>query len=231
MGRIQPLPRAGRRPVELGGGLRPAVPGGGGGNDYRRPALPIVLRAEQLGLPLSYFTNVDLDQRRSCWQEHAAMPRSGTTSTGPPAMRACRHPGPGRGHQPRLLRRQHDVLADPPRGPRHGTRRGWSWHRDDAHVRPALARTGRPTPTSRFRDDPVPRPEHDADRDAVRVLPGGRRLRRRLAPAGGASLGTGVGHGDRPEGLVGPEADRVYPDRLPPHPLQVLRTRRTTAVA
>jgi hypothetical protein len=31
-----------------------------GANDFRRAALPIVVRAEELGIPLSYFTNVDL---------------------------------------------------------------------------------------------------------------------------------------------------------------------------
>ena len=41
-------------------------------------------------------------------------------------------------------------------------------------------------------------------------------------PAGGASRGTGVRLGDRVPGLVGPEADRVYPDGDSPRPLQVL---------
>ncbi len=34
--------------------------------------------------------------------------------------------------------------------------------------------------------------------------------------------GSGVERGDRIGGLVGPEADRVYPDRLTPRPLQIL---------
>ncbi len=34
-----------------------------GANDYRTAALPIVIRAERLGVPLSYFANVDLHAR------------------------------------------------------------------------------------------------------------------------------------------------------------------------
>ena len=36
-----------------------------GANDYRTAAIPIILRAERLGIPLSYFTNVDLHLRPS----------------------------------------------------------------------------------------------------------------------------------------------------------------------
>ncbi len=74
----------GGRPAELRGELRPAVqPGATGANDYRTAALPIVVRAERLGIPLSYFTNVDLahdpaDARRA----PRAMCRWVTTSTG-----------------------------------------------------------------------------------------------------------------------------------------------------
>ena len=39
-----------------------------GANDYRTAAIPIVLRAERLGIPLSYLTNVDLHTRPGCWQ-------------------------------------------------------------------------------------------------------------------------------------------------------------------
>ena len=34
--------------------------GATGANDYRTAAVPIIVRAEELGIPLSYFTNVDL---------------------------------------------------------------------------------------------------------------------------------------------------------------------------
>ena len=37
--------------------------GVGGVNDFRKAAVPVVVRAEKLGVPLSYFANVDLDAR------------------------------------------------------------------------------------------------------------------------------------------------------------------------
>ena len=94
-------------------------------------------------------------------------------------------------------------------------------YRDDAHLDPL--REQRPAEaTARFRDAPAPRPEHEligmqyecypVDADYVVVAPGwwgfARHRRRRTATAS--------------PGLVGPEADRVYPDRQLPRPLQVL---------
>ena len=79
----------------------------------------------------------------------------------------------------------------------------------------------RPRTTARFRDAPDPRPEHallgmqyecyPVDTDYVVATPGwwgfdGHRVRA----------------GDAIPGLVGPEADRVYPDSRLPRPLQIL---------
>jgi len=47
-----------------------------------------------------------------------------------------------------------------------------------------------------------------------------------VTPGWWGFAGTGVARGDRFPGLVGPEADRVYPDSRSPRPLQVLSNAR-----
>ena len=93
-------------------------------------------------------------------------------------------------------------------------------YRHAAHLDPLYAQ-GSPDATANFREAPDPRPEHDllgmqyecypVDTDYVVVSPGWWGFR-----------GTGVRRGDHVPGLVGPEADRVYPDARLPRPLQVL---------
>ena len=51
--------------------------GATGANDYRTAAIPIIVRAEQSGVPLSYFTNIDLHTR-----EHALDGARGYVSMG-----------------------------------------------------------------------------------------------------------------------------------------------------
>ena len=75
--------------------------------------------------------------------------------------------------------------------------------------------------TARFRDAPDPRPEHALlgmqyecyPVDTAYVV---------ATPGWWGFAGTGVRAGDAIPGLVGPEADRVYPDRRLPRPLQIL---------
>ena len=93
-------------------------------------------------------------------------------------------------------------------------------YRSDAHLDPV--REERPLEaTARFRDAPAAAPEQDligmqyecypVDTDFV------------IASAGWWGFeGTGVANGDHVNGLVGPEADRVYPGRLTPRPIQVV---------
>ena len=191
-----------------------------GANDYRLAALPIVLRAEQLGIPLSYFTNVDLDQRPELLagaRGYASLGHDEYWTTGMRrAVTRARDAGTNLAFFGANTMYWRIRLEDRDTGPA----RLVVGYRDDAHVDPL--REERPADaTSRFRDAPVPRPEHEligmqyecfpVDADYVVV-----------SPRWWGFAGTGVGYGDRLEGLVGPEADRVYPDRLLPHPLQVL---------
>jgi hypothetical protein len=93
-------------------------------------------------------------------------------------------------------------------------------YRDSAYLDPMREVEPAET-TARFRDDPAADPEHrllgmqyecyPVDTDYVVS-----------SPDWWGFKGTGVRLGSRIPGLVGPEADRVYPDAGLPRPLQIL---------
>lgn len=194
--------------------------GATGANDYRTNALPIVVRAERTGVPLSYFTNIDL-----ATTPHALKGARGYVSMGHDeywtnemrdAVLGARDAGTNLaflGANTMYWRiRLESGLEDPARvvvGYRHS-----------AALDPLYAQ-GSVDTTAQFRQPPVPRPEHDllgmqyecypVDTDYVVASPDWWGFR-----------GTGVRRGDHVHGLVGPEADRVYPDGRLPRPLQVL---------
>lgn len=191
-----------------------------GANDYRLAALPIVVRAEHLGVPLSYFTNVDLHLRPDTLDGARGYASLGHDEYWTPAMRevvtGARDAGTNLAFLGANTMYWRIRLEDRATGPA----RLVVGYRSDAaldplrDVRPAEA-------TSRFRDAPAARPEHDligmqyecypVDTDYVIA-----------SPRWWGFAGTGLGRGDRVEGLVGPEADRVYPDARTPRPMQVL---------
>ncbi len=191
-----------------------------GANDYRLAALPIVVRAEQLGIRLSYFTNLDLDHDPQLLDGARGYASLGHDEYWTPRMRhaitRARDAGTNLAFLGANTMYWRIRLEDRATGPA----RLVVGYRSDAHVDPL--RDERPAEaTSRFRDAPAARPEHEligmqyecypVDTDYVVV-----------SPRWWGFAGTGVGYGDRVPGLVGPEADRVYPDRLLPRPLQVL---------
>lgn len=191
-----------------------------GANDFRSAALPIVVRAEELGIRLSYFTNLDLQARPDVLAGARGYVSMGHDEYWTPGMRrtvlAARDTGTNLAFlgantmywRVRLVRR--DTGPD----------RLMVGYRHDAGLDPV--RESRPAATTaRFRDAPAARPESDltgmqyecypVDADYVVV-----------SPRWWGFRGTGVQQGERIPGLVGPEADRVYPDRFTPRPLQVL---------
>ena len=114
--------------------------------------LPIVVRAEQLGIPLSYFTNVDLHT------PGLAGRAPGLCLDGPRRVldddhARGRHRGPRRRHQPRVPRRQHDVLAGAARGPR-TDRPGGGRATGTTPPSTRCATSGPREATARFRDAP-----------------------------------------------------------------------------
>ena len=194
--------------------------GATGANDYRTAAIPIIVRAEQSGVPLSYFTNIDLHT----W-EHALDGARGYVSMGhdeywTTAMRetvlGARDAGTNLAFLGANTMYWRVRLEPSTTGPA----RLVVGYRHDARLDPLYAE-GSPDASALFREAPVPRPEHDllgmqyecypVDTDYVIASPDWWGFR-----------GTGVRRGDHVSGLVGPEADRVYPDGRLPRPLQVL---------
>ena len=194
--------------------------GATGANDYRSAAFPIVVRAERIGIALSYFTNLDLHARPGLLSGSRGYVSMGHDEYWTPAMREAvlraRDAGTNLAFLGANTMYWRVRAVDRPTG----SDRMIVGYRDDAYVDPLRERVPEQT-TARFRDPPASRPErhvvgmqyecYPVDADYVVVSPGWWGFR-----------GTGVRYGDRIAGLVGPEADRVYPDRLTPRPLQVL---------
>jgi hypothetical protein len=191
-----------------------------GANDFRTAAFPIVVRAERLGIPLSYFTNVDIHARPGVLAGARGYVSMGHDEYWTTTMRRqvidARDAGTNLAFLGANTMYWRIRLSDGPSG----ANRTITGYRDDAYADPL--RDDRPgEATSRFRDPPAPRPEQDligmqyecypVDADYVVV-----------SPRWWGFRGTGLGHGDRVPGLVGPEADRVYPGARTPRPLQIL---------
>ena len=194
--------------------------GATGANDYRTAAIPIIVRAEQTGVPLSYFTNIDLHTRRRALDGAHGLVSMGHDEYWTTAMREAVVEARDAGTNLAFLSANTmywRIRLEP--GP-HGPARLVVGYRHDAHLDPLYAEGSKDT-SALFREAPVPRPEHDllgmqyecypVDTDYVIASPGWWGFR-----------GTGVRRGAHVIGLVGPEADRVYPDGRLPRPLQVL---------
>jgi hypothetical protein len=194
--------------------------GATGANDYRTAAIPVVVRAEQTGGPLSYFTNVDLHRIPDALHGARGYVTMGHdeywTNTMRQAVLDARAEGTNLAFLSANTMYWRVRLAPRSTGPA----RLMVGYRHDAHLDPLYA-AGSPEATNLFREPPAPRPEHDllgmqyecypVDTDYVVASPDWWGFR-----------GTGLRRGDHVEGLVGPEADRVYPDARLPRPLQVL---------
>lgn len=194
--------------------------GATGANDYRTAAIPVVVRAEQAGVPLSYFTNVDLHTTPGALAGARGYVSMGHdeywTNTMREVVLGARDAGTNLaflGANTMYWRIRLEPGAE-------GPARVVVGYRHSAHLDPLYAQ-GSVDATALFREPPVPRPEHDllgmqyecypVDTDYVIASPGWWGFR-----------GTGVRRGTHVHGLVGPEADRVYPDERLPRPLQVL---------
>ena len=145
-----------------------------GANDYRTAALPVVLRAERLGIPLSYFANVDLDRDPSVLDGARGYVSMGHDEYWTPAMRTAVERARDAGTNLAFL----------------GANTMYWRIRLDGRLQTGLPVGRRPGPAARHParggDVAVPRRAGaragaDRDRDDVRVLPGRRRLRRGVA--------------------------------------------------
>ncbi len=194
--------------------------GATGANDYRTAAVPIIVLAEALGIPLSYFTNVDLHTTPGLLDGARGYVSMGHDEYWTTTMRAVVTEARDAGTNLALLGANTMYwrirLEDRVTGPA----RVVVGYRSDAGLDPRRD-AGPREATARFRDAPVPNPEQELTGmmyecypvDADYVI---------ASPRWWGFRGTGVARGDRIPGLVGPEADRVYPTRSLPHPLQIL---------
>ena len=194
--------------------------GATGANDYRTAAIPIIVRAEQTGAPVSYFTNVDLHTTPRALEGARGYVSMGHDEYWTTTMRQVVIDARDAGTNLAFLGANTMYWRVRLESRATGPARVVVGYRHDAHHDPLYAE-GSPEATAMFREWPAPRPEHDlvgtqyecfpVDADYVVVTPGWWGFR-----------GTGLRRGDRLPGLVGPEADRVYPDATSPRPLQVL---------
>jgi hypothetical protein len=190
--------------------------GVGGMNDFRTAVVPIVVRAESTGVPLSYFANLDLHDRPDLLAGALGYVSTGHDEYWTPSMRTTVETARDAGTNLAFLGANTAYwrirLDD--------TRRLVTGYRHDAAVDP-LRDENPEEATGRFRDAPAADPEDElagvlyecypVDADYVVA-----------SPRWWGFAGTGVRKGTAIAGLVGGEADRVYPDRATPHPLQIL---------
>lgn len=187
-----------------------------GANDFRTAFVPVVLRAERLGIPLAYFANVDLHARPTRLTGARGYVSVGHDEYWTLAMRRAVTLARDAGTNVAFLGANTmywRIRLSP-------NLRLQTGYRDSAALDPARDRRPAET-TARFRDQPSARPEnalvgmlyecYPVDTDYVVV-----------SPRWWGFRGTGVRQGSRIHGLVGPESDRVYPDKATPRPLQVL---------
>jgi len=194
--------------------------GVGGFNDFHTAVVPLVVRAEALGVPLSWFANVDLHGDPVVLEGARGYVSMGHDEYWTPAMRetvvTARDAGTNLAFLGANTMYWRIRLDDLPTGPR----RLVTGYRHDAHLDP-LADEAPAEATARYRDRPAPQPENAVTGmlyecfpvDADYVV---------ASPHWWGFAGTGVRAGTTISGLVGGEADRVYPDDTLPRPLQVL---------
>ncbi|WP_243059361.1 N,N-dimethylformamidase beta subunit family domain-containing protein [Nocardioides sp. SR21] len=194
--------------------------GATGANDYRTAAIPVVVRAERLGIPLSYYTNVDLHQDPGLLQGAAGYVSMGHDEYWTPAMRRAVEKARDGGTNLAFLGANTMYWRIRLDETHAGQARLQTGYRSDAHLDPLREERPREA-TSRFRDAPAAESEqglvgmeyecYPVDADFVVA-----------SPTWWGFRGTGARSGDRMPGLVGPEADRVYLNASTPRPMEVL---------
>ncbi len=195
------------------------APGAGAGSRLHGLAQTAVL-AERLDVRLAYFTNVDIHRHRRALARARAFISIGHDEYWTRAMR--RHVTRARGHGTNLAFLGANTmywrirLANRPSG-RDRLQVGY---RHDAHRDPAARRNPRLS-TARWRDAPLARPENSLIGMLYECFPVNEPYRV-VSPGWWGYRDTRVRFGTRFRSLVGVEADRVYPIRSTPRPLQIL---------
>jgi hypothetical protein len=184
----------------------------------------IAVRAERLGIDLAYFTNVDLEASTRSLRGARAYVSLGHDEYWSRSMR--RRVAGARAHGTNLaffganteywrIRLQDRAT---------GRNRLQVGYRSDAALDPVARRHPRLT-TARWRDRPFPLPENTLTGMQYECFPVDTSFRVASASWWGFR-GTGVRNGTAFRHLVGLEADRVYPIRSTPRPLQIVANSR-----
>jgi hypothetical protein len=184
-------------------------------------SVPTVLRAERLGVPLAYLTNVDLQSDPAALDGASGYVDLGHDEYWTLPMRRAVTDARDAGTNLAFLSANTMYwrirLADSPLGP---DRLVIGYKHDATSADPARNRRPAAT-TARWRDSPHPNPENSLTGTLYECYPVD-------APYVIASADwwgfrhTGVRKGDAIPHLVGVEADRVYPISTTPRPLQIL---------
>lgn len=183
--------------------------------------VPVVVTAERLGIRLAYFTNLDLELRRDALLGARAYVSTGHDEYWTPAMRRRVEAARDAGTNLVFLgaNTMYWRIRIGPEGRRPG--RVVTGYRGDAALDPAPPRRR----TGRWRDPPEPDPENALTGMRYECFPVDAPFRV-AAPGWWGFDGTGIHRGEEFDHLVGVEADRVYPVRGTPRPLQVLASDR-----
>jgi hypothetical protein len=176
-------------------------------------AVPVVVAAERLGIPLAYFTNIDVALRPGALGGARAYVSSGHDEYWSQEMRD--HVERARGTGTNLVFLGANTMYWRIRLEDDG--RVVVGYRSDAALDPAPPSTR----TGLWREGVEPDGEHGLTGMEYECFPVDAPFRV-AAPDWWGFAGTGARRGEELDHLVGVEADRVYPVRGTPRPLQVL---------
>jgi len=181
--------------------------------------LPVVVLAERLNIPLAYMTNLDVAKDRRALDGARGYVSMGHDEYWSLSMRRSVMSARDRGTNLAFLGANTMYWRIRLRDSTSG-RPNIVGYRSDARLDPLYQR-GSPRTTARYRDQPKPKPENSLTGmryecypvDAPYVV---------VSPGWWGFRGTGVERGDQFPHLVWAEADRVYPVKGTPRPLQIL---------
>lgn len=189
-----------------------------GSNSLLFDVVDVVLRAEKLGIPLSYFANVDLDAHPGVLRGAAGYASMGHDEYWSTRMRKTVLRARNRGTNLAFFGANTMYWRIRLRGG--AEPRTVVGYRHDAWRDP-LYRLGSPEATARYRDPPHAKPENSVTGMQYECVPVDAAYR--VVSSGWWGFrGTGVRNGTRFAHLVGIETDRVYPIKSTPRPLQIL---------
>ncbi|MGZ4749015.1 MAG: N,N-dimethylformamidase beta subunit family domain-containing protein [Oryzihumus sp.] len=191
-----------------------------GTTDMVYGVLPVVERAERLGIPLAYLTDLDVDARPDALAGARAFVTLGHAEYWTPAMRERVLAARAAGTNLAFLGANTEYWRIRLASTGTGRRRAVVSYKSDAASDPVRAREPALT-TARFRDPPAAVPEEALTGVRYECFPvdAGYRV---VSPGWWGFAGTGVVRGSTFAHLVGVEADRVYPVPGLPRPMEVL---------